>query len=858
MGGGGCGVTQNDNHQPSNEKSTSNGVGAVHSGPGDGREKGRSTEEDVGVSVTSVRPNVSASYGRHFECDASEVTRSGGKSEEQGPEQVFGSESQLGTRKESTTDHNAGNADLSEKIVTVSEIHGSFDVSRSEPTRRFAANDDSEIVRGPASAASRMEIDTRYLEKRPDRGSPFRKIRGPPTGSESWERHSPLRRPDEGPQASEQGSDDILAEESSYQLVVRAVSAGGSDSVDGAHAGTRTGETNPGLLGDRATPFAIDETTRDVPVPPSKGDLRTAKFVSVSGSEKVVRSLRRIQQIPYVATEDGPDIRIWNIPASSSFVRTTIYANGKAVMPPRKISSLPLDSVAMSTIDYHKIREVCGPFPEALQMMVDWMVHDDFADLFSMSDVEPGKVSRHFGEEDLRLLEQLSTDEVPCWEHPIFKVGKDEKVSRLIMDCRRFNIRFKETCGRPPQMNLPRIPEIIDKLLQYQFLGTVDAKSYFYQFEIISKLKRIFGFRVGAKRGRFWKRSFSRLPMGACFAPSLAQHMSDHLLAPVLHKFPNVYAVAWIDNFIFAGRSAEEVDKALHFFQGIAKEVRLELKMSSLVWASSTIEILGMVINAHDKIISPTPAFQRKWEDILTSLSKRMTLRSVYKFAGCMLWLKTILWRQPLCTSPNIIRLLQKIGTKIANGGTWDEEWEVDDDLLEEMRRFQCWPTTVHVCKTSDGQHVTGFSDASTIGLGGVEPTTGLHFAVAIICAGDMGDQIYRLELLAALEMIRELEDEHPGVPKRLIVDNQAVARTLTRGHSSDWFANMLLWSYLDDIANLRSVGWISSEENLADAYSRLDLTRSKTWVTMPSAVMTHSVCWKVMEEKRGAYVLRT
>ena len=116
------------------------------------------------------------------------------------------------------------------------------------------------------------------------------------------------------------------------------------------------------------------------------------------------------------------------------------------------------------------------------------------------------RVSRHVLD-DVPNLERWGVFEegtITKWsvEIPIFKVPKSGNVdARLIGDARELN----RLLPRPGDMHLPDIRTVLSKLLSYNFLHQLDAKSYFYQFPLHSTLRDILVTRCGGRRGTLLK-----------------------------------------------------------------------------------------------------------------------------------------------------------------------------------------------------------------------------------------------------------------------------------------------------------------------------------------------------------------
>ena len=79
-------------------------------------------------------------------------------------------------------------------------------------------------------------------------------------------------------------------------------------------------------------------------------------------------------------------------------------------------------------------------------------------------------------------------------------------------------------------MGLPRIHDVIKRILAANAAGKTDGVSYFYQFEMAPSIREHFTCRLGGMRGEIRRMRFKRMPMGWKFAPLIAQQTSNVLI----------------------------------------------------------------------------------------------------------------------------------------------------------------------------------------------------------------------------------------------------------------------------------------------------------------------------------------
>ena len=120
------------------------------------------------------------------------------------------------------------------------------------------------------------------------------------------------------------------------------------------------------------------------------------------------------------------------------------------------------------------------------------------------------------------------------------------------------SMRHSRQYSPTPRMPLPSLHYVIDLLLRHRVRASIDCTSYFYQIPIRSSaLRQLLGVRIAAKRGKFLRGVLRALPMGASFAPTTAQAISQLILTEWRDRIGplRVEATVWLDNFLFAADS---------------------------------------------------------------------------------------------------------------------------------------------------------------------------------------------------------------------------------------------------------------------------------------------------------------
>ena len=67
---------------------------------------------------------------------------------------------------------------------------------------------------------------------------------------------------------------------------------------------------------------------------------------------------------------------------------------------------------------------------------------------------------------------------------------------------------------RPPEMLLPKIPQVIDRVFDSSWAALADGKSWFYQFDLHEEIQAFFGVNLRNMRGEFIQTRRITLCMG--------------------------------------------------------------------------------------------------------------------------------------------------------------------------------------------------------------------------------------------------------------------------------------------------------------------------------------------------------
>eukprot|EP00760_Papus_ankaliazontas_P021227 PhM_4_TR18660/c3_g2_i2/m.19851 len=389
---------------------------------------------------------------------------------------------------------------------------------------------------------------------------------------------------------------------------------------------------------------------------------------------------------------------------------------------------------------------------------------------------------------------------------PMFTVPKKDEHLRLIMDCRRLNQGF----APPPSMDLPRIHDVVDYILDHEMAAQADGRSYFYQFPLSKEVGRYFGSVLGEARGRMETVALTVMPMGWSWAPALAQRSSNVLIKDC--------GIAWVDNFVVCGHDRKEFRTRRKRFLGRTHAARVELDDETLR-PSDKLEALGIEFDLGRKRFRMAEEWSKRTSERISGwLQERdMTFAEFYAMAGSLLW-RIHVTKRELCHSPEMIAMMSEIGQQVSAGTPWTARCVLGKELRRELldanrelainewqQRQKYSPPTMEI-----------WSDASD------HFWTFLCFEEGKLVEAKRGrvkegNHIFFSELSAALGgVMTGLRRGHSHV--LCMIDNIAAAYALRRGASSNRKAN----EWLRAVTHAkRSVIWVESAAQIADEFTR-------------------------------------
>jgi len=446
---------------------------------------------------------------------------------------------------------------------------------------------------------------------------------------------------------------------------------------------------------------------------------------------------------------------------------------------------------------------------DMLQHLSEWEPHmllswDEIPSFFARG------TSRRMIKHHARLIHYLVVRDIRQCDIKVvtnmFTVDKKDESLRLVVDGRKVNV-LMET---PPKMELPSIQDVIAYIMSNNFALTVDGSSYFYQFAISEEVGTMFCANLSAARGLFRPVAMTRMPMGWSYAPYIAQKVSNTLLRG---KDGHVLGLAWIDNFIFAGATEEEVRANFQeFLENCDKcNVQVDDRNPQPV---PTLSALGLFFDLSAKNYQLDPSWVDKR---VFTLSRMMTPRQLYEITGCAIW-HDYVKKIPLCHRSECIDIIRRVAALVSETAAWDTPTEFSEVELSQLRTW-----TEHVKRNAPRSWVPTqtpeldlWSDASD------NEWAALVFAFDELIAGEQGRfegdlaklHIFLKEAFAANVMLSATK----GIPRSVNIDNKPLVQCIQRGYSTNRYVNSLIKTW--DIENIFS-RWVPTEKQRADPFTR-------------------------------------
>eukprot|EP01060_Flectonema_neradi_P027883 TRINITY_DN3752_c0_g1_i1.p1 TRINITY_DN3752_c0_g1~~TRINITY_DN3752_c0_g1_i1.p1 ORF type:complete len:848 (+),score=32.91 TRINITY_DN3752_c0_g1_i1:2262-4805(+) len=409
---------------------------------------------------------------------------------------------------------------------------------------------------------------------------------------------------------------------------------------------------------------------------------------------------------------------------------------------------------------------------------------------------------------------------------PLFTVPKSNGLLRPVVDGRKLNVLQE----KPPSMKLPTIQEVITFITKNRWFMQYDGRSWFYQFEIHPEIRGFFGLHLAGPRGDFQRYCLNVLPMGWSYAPSIAQRASLVLVS-------GLQATAWVDNFLFASETKDDLLKNDTMFRVRCEKANAELKeaqdhgvpLQRFVALGIDFD-LASETQRHRISDKWRRSFLEKQELRLILGGGLVTTRCFYKVMGAVVWYSYVT-SSPLCKYSAVLAFFRSVAQQVANYdvGAYDEPITIPVTVRDEVRvaaeRISHNPW-IHRKVMERSWNL--WSDASSVRW------------AAFIASGDSEvygqgnftdvcpEHIFFKELLAAYQvLVQALSMAPPRTQMNIFIDNLPVVKSIQKGHSSATVANTILTSLFDAAdgrASKINPVWVPTDVQKADVYTRTEL----------------------------------
>jgi hypothetical protein len=378
---------------------------------------------------------------------------------------------------------------------------------------------------------------------------------------------------------------------------------------------------------------------------------------------------------------------------------------------------------------------------------------------------------------------------------------------RLVIDARPVN-RLQR---KPGPMGLPKLHDLITHVLSFSHAAKCDGKSYFYQFVLHPAIRVFFKARLAAWRGAVRAVQIVRMPMGWSFSPRTAQHVSNAVMSGL--------GLAWLDDFIIGGRSAEEFEQNRTEFRRRVTRYNIEVDDLELEPTTSLFRAVGLQFDLKDKRYRLDPDWvEKKIRPLRDSdLTSPRSFRSWFVVFGSLVWADyargSPLWARAECLAAmsHLARTCD---------GDFDKLASLPAYALPNLRQWLTdayenhWASPPPTRPNAPDHFI--FSDASGHTSAWIRISHDLIFEGAQ-WATDDDRHIFLKELeafLQATSKTAQLSGE-----KVYVLDNTAVNFANRRGHSSSYAANVML---RDALGKRRPWSmWTPTTLQLADPFTR-------------------------------------
>src|SRR6202163_689507 len=175
---------------------------------------------------------------------------------------------------------------------------------------------------------------------------------------------------------------------------------------------------------------------------------------------------------------------------------------------------------------------------------------------------------------------------------PVLFVKQKDGTMRMCVDYRALNkITIKN------KYPLPRIDELLDRLLGAKYFSKIDLRAGYWQVRIADQDVHKTAFRT-----RYGHYEFLVMPFGLTNAPATFMH----LMQQTLRKFLDDFVIVFIDDILIYSKTLEDHYKHLRLVLQVLRDKQLYAKLSKCDFFQSEIGFLGHVINQYGIKMEPS------------------------------------------------------------------------------------------------------------------------------------------------------------------------------------------------------------------------------------------------------------
>jgi hypothetical protein len=409
-----------------------------------------------------------------------------------------------------------------------------------------------------------------------------------------------------------------------------------------------------------------------------------------------------------------------------------------------------------------------------------------------------------------------------------FGLEKDEDFFRLLADLTALNRCMK----KPPAMKLPTVHEIIRLLLQQNWMGQLDARSFFFQFGLGKAIRNFFLARLGKGPSAVLIRALVLL-MGWNHSPCIGQRFSNGLCSWA--KMKECTLIPWLDNYLGGAETEQKCRQQLDEVWRKGEDLGLEWKDAEVI-VSQHVIALGLSFNLQTHCVKMSDAFIASALKKFDHLFEAPTPRKLFTALGSAIWQNHTVGRSPLARYPDLLALARFIGFSIHRKEMkWDQPFSLTDSVKAQLGLLQEVLTQndgIMLCDLLiEGRILTMWSDASSIAYGFVAELEGADILTKFGPFGmHTSSHIFVKELLAAvwsMEAAAQVLNDHKISWIHLLCDNKAVVGALRRGHGVNRDTDLLIMRYYEALKRMSAKGvpsWVSTLVQRADAITRNSL----------------------------------